>query len=78
MRSKTSRATIAKKSILKIWGFKYSDFINKQHSFYFLEYIRKITQKFPAFTTALLIINQAIYKRLTAFKSRDQNKSIKI
>ncbi len=39
---KISRVTIAKESILKIWGFKYFDFISKQHSFYFLEYIRKI------------------------------------
>src|SRR6266536_4413973 len=29
MRSKISRATIAKESILKIWRFKYSDFISK-------------------------------------------------
>ncbi len=39
---KISRATIAKESILKIWEFKYFDFISKQYSFYFLEYIRKI------------------------------------
>src|SRR6266511_2258631 len=71
IKSKTSRTTIAKESILKIWEFKYSDFISKQYSFYFLKYIRKITQKFPTFTTALLIINQAIYKRLTIFRDRD-------
>ena len=29
VRLKVSRVTIAKKSILKIWGFEYSDFINK-------------------------------------------------
>ncbi len=29
MRLKVSRAAVAKKSILKIWGFEYSDFINK-------------------------------------------------
>ncbi len=57
IKSKTSRVIIAKELILKIWGFKYSDFISKQYSFYFLEYIRKITQKFPTFTTALFIIN---------------------
>src|SRR6266536_4418021 len=78
IRLKISRAIIAKELILKIWKFKYSDFISKQHSFYFLECVRKITQKFPTFTTALLIINQTIYKRLTAFKGRDQNGSIKI
>ena len=42
MRLKISRTTIDKKLILKIWRFKYSDFINKQHSFYFLECVRKI------------------------------------
>ncbi len=42
MRLKISRVIIAKELILKIWGFKYFDFINKQYSFYFLEYIRKI------------------------------------
>ena len=29
IRLKISRAAIAKKSILKIWGFKYFDFISK-------------------------------------------------
>ena len=78
MRSKTSRAAVAKESILKIWGFEYSDFISKQHSFYFLEGVRKIAQKFPTFTTALLIINQAIYERLIVFRDRDQSGSIEI
>ncbi len=78
VRLKASRATIVKELILKIQKFKYSNFINKQYSFYFLEYIRKIIQKFPTFTTALLMINQTIYKRLIIFRGRDQNRSIKI
>ncbi len=78
VRLKASRTTIAKESILKIQGFKYFDFINKQYSFYFLEYIRKVAQKFPTFTTALFMINQAIYERLTAFRGRNQSGSIEI
>src|SRR6266536_1547986 len=57
VRLKTSRAAVAKELILKIWGFKYSDFINKQYFFYFLECVRKVVQKFPTFTTALFMIN---------------------
>src|SRR6266536_3995212 len=78
MRLKTSRVIITKKSILKIWGFECSDFISKQYSFYFLEGVRKIAQKFPTFTTALFIINQAIYERLIVFRDRDQSGSIEI
>ena len=57
VRLKISRVIIVRELILKIWGFKCFDFISKQHSFYFLECVRKIIQKFPTFTTALFMIN---------------------
>ena len=57
VRLKVSRVVVAKKSILKIWGFECSDFISKQYSFYFLKGVRKVAQKFPTFTIMLFIIN---------------------